>query len=329
MTRPRPHPTRRRLLTLMGAALLSPAVARAAGPSAGLGEISGRAFGTDWRAVGAPAGVLAGLGPAIEALFAGIDRQMSPWRGDSSLSRINAAPRGWHPAEAELVGLTRRALALARASGGAFDPTVGPLVARWGFGPIRGGAVPDWHGIRPGHGGIAKARDDLTLDLCGIAKGRALDLAVEMARDAGVSDLLFDLGGELRALGRHPSGRAWRVAVRAPLPGAAPPAALRLPPGWAVATSGQEQQGYGLGGHRYGHIIDPAAGVPADGGLGSVTVLARDATRADGWATALFAAGAGAGPALAARQGIAALFLGADGPMPRQVRTGAIGDFLL
>lgn len=103
--------------------------------------------------------------------------------------------------------MARAALDLARASDGAFDPTIAPLVGRFGFGPITEGA-PGWAALRVGHKSIAKPRAGLTRDLCGIAKGRALDRGVLLLAGRGHDDLLIDMGGELAALGRHPSGRA-------------------------------------------------------------------------------------------------------------------------
>lgn len=317
-------PSRRGALGLIGAALLCPRP----GHAGALDGLSGTAFGTGWHIAGPARADLGAIRPGIEALFAGIDRQMSPWRADSALSQFNAGAAGWHAAEPEIVHVSQAALALAEASDGAFDPTVGPLVARWGFGPIHGG-TPDWRGLTVQAGRIGKARADLTLDLCGIAKGRALDRAVALAGDAGFGDLLFDLGGELRALGHHPSGRDWQVAVQHPLAEGRAAAMLRLPAGRAVATSGLQDQSYVLGARTYGHIIDPSAQGPADDGLLSVTVVAGDAMLADGWATALFAAGPVRGPANARDLGIAALFLVRDGATFGQVRTGAIDDVLL
>jgi thiamine biosynthesis lipoprotein len=219
-------------------------------------------------------------------------------------------------------------LQIAEASAGAFDPTVGPLVARWGFGPITAGGAPDWRALWANRDGLGKARTDLTLDLCGIAKGWALDRAVETARLAGIDALLFDLGGEFAAIGRHPDGRDWRVAVEAPMRGQPAQAVLRLPPGMAVATSGTAAQSYALNGRRYSHIVGPGRDIPATAGHRSVTVVAADAMTADGWATALCAAGPEAGPALAERQGIAALFLTGD-VGARAIPTGAIADFFL
>ncbi|WP_377506960.1 FAD:protein FMN transferase [Octadecabacter sp. R77987] len=315
--------TRRAALGMIGAAVVLPRMAGAT-----TGGIAGAAFGTTWQISGALAADLEGLRPQIDALFAAIDAQMSPWRADSALSRFNAMEAGALAVDPETLHVTRAALALADASNGAFDPTVGPLVARWGFGPIAGGATPDWRGLQVGGASIGKTRDDLTLDLCGIAKGRALDGAVDLARRAGFDNLLFDLGGELRALGQHPSGRDWQVAVQHPRPAHAPAATLRLKQGQAVATSGLRTQSFVLNGHTYGHIIDPAAQAPADAGLLSVTVLADDAMTADGWATALFAAGATGGPDLARANSISALFLVQDGSAMTRVVTGQIAGQL-
>lgn len=318
-------PTRRAFLGMSGAALLWPHD----GHADAIERISGTAFGTTWSIVGRSGGGLARIRPDIEALFDGIDRQLSPWRADSALSRFNAGGAGRRAADDEMIRVTASALALAERTDGAFDPTVGPLVARWGFGPIEAGGAPDWRGLSVDAGGIAKARDDLTLDLCGIAKGRALDRAAGIASEAGFEDLLLDLGGELGAIGRHPSGRTWRVAVQHPTQDGVPPAALRLPAGMSVATSGSRSQSYALDGRAYGHIIDPAALAPADGALASVTVLAADAMTADGWATALFAAGDVAGPALAREHDISALFLVGNGDGLRRLATGAIEGALL
>jgi thiamine biosynthesis lipoprotein len=236
---------------------------------------------------------------------------------------------GWHAADAEMIFVTMRALELAKVSNGAFDPTVGPLVAKWGFGPIEGGSKPYWRGLSLRDGGIGKARDDLTLDLCGIAKGRALDLAVNLVRDSGIDNFLFDMGGELKAIGEHPSGRSWHVAVQPALVGQPAPATLKLADGWAVATSGLRTQSYELAEHTYGHIIDPVTGVPADDRLLSVSVLEKDAMIADGWATALFAAGLTGGPELAQDNSISALFLVREGAGISIVKTGAIHRSLL
>ncbi|MBF9033674.1 FAD:protein FMN transferase [Rhodobacterales bacterium HKCCE2091] len=317
---------RRGVLGLAAGALAWPVTGRAA-PVAG---ITGAAFGTTWR-LAAPDNAGAGaLRPAFDALFAGIDREMSPWRADSDVSRLNAGGAGPHPVPPGLSRVIGAALDLSAESSGRFDPTLGPLVARWGFGPIEGEADPGPAALTFRPGEVTKARAGVTFDPCGIAKGHALDRAAELAEARGHESLLIDLGGELRAIGRHPDGRDWQVAVEEPLGRAGAAAVLRLPAGMSVATSGSAAQGYDLGGRRWSHIIDPATGEPATGRLRSVTVLSDSAMAADGWATALFAAGDAAGPDLARTRGLAALFLlDRPGGGLRTVTTGAMAEVLL
>ena len=323
---------RRDLLALAGAAAATAALpARAEAPAILRGApatetVTGRAFGTEWR-VTLPAGADAGrLGAPIADLLAGIDRRMSPWRADSEVSRFNAAPRGAVPVSPDTAAVARAALAVARASGGAFDPAVGPLVARWGFGPIRG-AAGAWTGLSAGEDELVKDDAGLTFDPCGIAKGHALDRMADLVAAQG-GDFLIDLGGELRAAGRHPEGRDWRIGIEDPRPGIEGLFARLAPGPRAVATSGRRAQGYDIGGVRIGHIIDPASRRPAAGRLGSVTVLAATGLAADGWATALFAAGP-AGPDMARAHGLSALFLVETDAGLAPILTGDIADRLV
>lgn len=316
---------RRSVLGLTGAALAWPVIGRASP----LDTMTGAAFGTGWSLSGRSDARLDPLRPALDQLFAEIDRQMSPWRPDSAISTVNAAAPGVHRLPDQMATVTRAALDLAASSDGAFDPTVGPLVARWGFGPITGSDTCDWRDLTVDGADLTTFHAGVTLDLCGIAKGWALDRSLDMARQDGHDQLLMDLGGELRAIGTHPDGRPWQVAVEDPLGSMTPPAILQLADGMAVATSGLRTQSYRLGDRDYGHIIDPATDSPATGRLRSVSVIAPEAMIADGWATALFAAGEIRGPELARRHGIAALFLVEENEALRQVRTGTIGEVVL
>lgn len=322
--------TRRHALGLIAGASILPHVAQATG----MEMISGRAFGTSWQLVASPKGdfglsserTLEAIGTEINALFSKIDRQFSPYRGDSLISQFNTTRDGAVQQDKDFKLVTQKALHIATQSEGFFDPTVGPLVARWGFGPITTGDTPDWRGITVGPQGVGKTSGALTLDLCGIAKGWALDEASQRLLALGFEDFLFDLGGELVAFGTHPSGRDWRVAIEAAAADRPSPAALRLPSGMAVATSGINAQSYMLRAMTYGHIIDPSRGAPVQGRLQSVSVISEDATTADGWATALFAAGDKFGPEMAQAMGLAAVFAFADGETRH---TRAMASFLV
>lgn len=326
--RVRPTTLDRRGFLALGAAFClaacAPSYARGA-PA--LTALSGSAFGTQWS-VSLPAGEnLAGLPERLAALFAQLDLAFSPWRADSVVAKFNAGATRDMAVTDEIANVTGAALAIAHASGGAFDPTVGPLVARWGFGPIHGSASRSrgWLGLTADNGHLAKTETDLTLDLCGIAKGHAVDRTVALLLDAGNEHFLVNLGGELAARGRHPSGRAWQVGVEHPLPGSDDIAGVLRLDGMAVATSGDRANGYDIGRRRYSHIIDPSKSEPVDSMLASVSVLSKNARDADGWATALMAAG-GAGPDLARRRNLSALFLFRHGESLRSVATG---DFRL
>lgn len=313
------RPDRRRFLALSGACLAAmPAIARGA-PA--LVNIKGGAFGTSWR-ISLPAGATTGkLRTALEKLFADLDRAFSPWRADSAISRFNSGTARDMEVSPEIAEVTREALALAQASDGRFDPTVGPLVARWGFGPIHHGKARGWQGLAADDRHISKADPTLTLDLCGIAKGHALDRMATLLLDAGHDHFLADLGGELAARGRHPSGRIWQVGIEDPRQQADGLAGTLLLDGMAVATSGDRANGYDIDGRRFSHIIDPASGEPVESKLASVSVLGATARQADGWATALMAAGE-AGPELADRHGLSALFLFREGDGLRRAVTG-------
>lgn len=326
---PLPSLTRRGFLGSASAAATFLAVPALATGSPAVESITGAAFGTGWQITLPSFADAPALRAEVTALLERIDRQMSPYRADSDLTRINTAGTGACAAPADLVHVTRAALDLAAASGGHFDPTVGPLVARWGFGPIAGDAGADWSSLELASDVLVKTDPRLTLDLCGIAKGHALDGLAALVRAAGHRDFFIDLGGEVFAAGRHPAGRPWQVGVEDPRPGVSGIAEVLALDGMAVATSGDRENGYTLGLRRYSHIIAPRTGEPVAGAIASVSVLAPTAMAADGWATALMAAGSTAGPALARNLGVPALFLLRAGSGLARVPTGDFDAYLV
>lgn len=297
--------------------------------------LGGLTMGTGWQVrVSGPARLaLSPLQSRLQALLDGLVAQMSPWEPDSHISRFNRAPAGsWHAVPHDFATVMQAALQVARASGGAFDPSAGELVNLWGFGPPGPLAEP------PGHGALSEARarcgwqkllsdppagpgnmeggwlhqpGGLTLDLSAIAKGHAVDVLSHDLSRLGFDHHLVDVGGELRGTGVKPDGQPWWVDLQAP-PGLAPqPGLTRVAlHGLSVATSGDylRWRDDGCGG-RLSHTIDPRTGQPAANGLTSVSVLHRDALWADAWSTALMVLGPEAGLALAEREGLAALLV--------------------
>ena len=172
---------------------------------------------------------------AIENIVTSVNNAMSPFDRRSEISRFNlAGATDRFEVSASLHSVVTESLRVAAATGGAFDPTVGPLVGRFGFGsdPRRTSwaATPIF---RLKTACIRKARPDLTLDLCGIAKGFALDRMVDALDGLGLESFLIELGGEV--FGR---GRNWRVGIERPLPGTETLQRIVRLDGRALATSG-------------------------------------------------------------------------------------------
>lgn len=294
------------LLALAGfsAASLLPRIATAGD----MLRLSGRAFGTSWRVTLANVPDATGLADRISAILDAVDREMSPFRADSELGLVNAAAdTEWHEVSASFCKVARAAQAMQAASGGAFDPRVGPAVHRYGFGPIEGeqvanGAEFEFHGTR-----IRKGDARLTLDLCGIAKGHAVDRVAALLSGLGHEAFLVDIGGEFAARGRRPDGAGWRVGIENPLTGGV----RRVVEigDRALATSGDRVNGYTHADRRYSHTIDPATGEPVRTEVASVSVVASDAMTADALATALLVMGPERGMALADKHGVGAFFL--------------------
>lgn len=281
-------------------------------------------------AVSAPAAQtrdLPALRDRVQPAFAEIEARFSVFIPESDLSRVNrAAGTGAFVAIPTDVALVlRTALRLSRDSGGVFDPTVGPLMAAWGF---RGGAVLHtpgadelaaararvgwtnviWDAEAPDR--VRLARPGMRLDLGGIAKGFAVDVAYDRVRQAGYTNYLVDLGGNLRVCGQAAAGRGgWVAGVRDPFGNGALVGTLLLTNGESLATSGNYERFVELDGHHYAHIMDPRGGRPAEG-MAGVTVLAPSGIQCDGLSATLFILGPEAGRKfLALRPGCEALWV--------------------
>jgi thiamine biosynthesis lipoprotein len=254
---------------------------------------------------------------------------MSNYQDDSELSRFNTS-RSTAPVAiaAETADVIAHAMEIGELSNGAFDITVGPLVAAWGFGPVTEPVVvPTNKEIArllnaTGHGhlvfdlhqpSLAKTVPELELDFSAVAKGYAIDLVAEALSAQGFDRFLVEVGGEIRVRGTNPDNRRWRLAVERPQEmGRAFHTTVELSSG-SLATSGDYRNYREVNGNRVSHIIDPRTGRPISHGLASVSVIDELCVRADGLSTALLVLGPDDGYALAERQGIPALFLIRDG----------------
>lgn len=266
---------------------------------------SGEAMGTAWSARIAAADVeLDAVRVAIQAALDRVDAQMSPWKRGSALSRFNAASPGeLHELPAEMDEVLGLALQVAGETGGAFDPTLGRLTGLWGFGPAPfSGAPPDPAPLNAAHAqagwrrlswqdGRLRQPGGLALDLCGVAKGYAADLAAEAIETLGVRSYLLEVGGEVRGCGLKPDAQPWWVALEHPA-AVDGDSLLIAACGVAIATSGGGRRHFERAGRRYSHTLDPASGEPVRETVLAATVLHPRCASADALATALIVMGA-------------------------------------
>lgn len=255
-----------------------------------------------------------------------VNREMSTYEADSTISRFNRSTSSdWVAVSPALVEVVRAALELSRLSGGAYDVTIAPLVDLWGFGSgesfadrvpteeeiVRARAQTGYHRLelRTSPPTIRKLAPELTINLSSIAKGYGVDVLAQYLEGLGLRDFLVEIGGELRASGRSHRGDRWRIVVEKPVPGERSVQRVIEIDDLGVATSGDYRNYFEKNGIRYSHIIDARTGRPISHSLASVTVLAENAMRADGWATMLLLLGEDAAYELAARQDIAAFFI--------------------
>lgn len=271
-------------------------------------EFAGSALGTSYSVkVVDHRGDLAaaGLQERARQVLDDLDRKLSTYKPDSELNRLNAQPLGKpFAASDDLYQVLVVAQLVYRMSGGAFDPTVRPLVDLWGFGPVdTGDRVPSaeeisgvlddigFDRIELGSGNQVVRRSEVTLDLSAVAKGFIVDrLAAELIA-LGAADLMVEVGGEIRVGGRRADGGYWRIAVEVPQAGIGGVERVLELTDIGVATSGDYRNYFERDGVRYSHTMDPRSGQPVRHRLASATVLAPTAAEADALATALMVMG--------------------------------------
>jgi len=298
-------------------------------------EIAGETMGTFYRVKLAYREIkdteLERLKAAVVAELAEIEQSMSTYIDESEISIFNRMSAG----ELLQIGprfraVIKRTLDLCEITGGALDPTVGPLVDLWGFGsegrriaepePEAVGAALEqvgWRRIMLAPQGLSKSADGLRIALGAVAKGYAVDRVAKVLSEAGIDNFLVEIGGEVYADGVNSSGSAWRVGIDSPILSVMPGGRLRGVidvSDMAVATSGDYRNYFeSEDGRIFSHIIDPRSGRPVLMPPASVTVIAEDCMTADGLATALFVLGVGPGLELVEElEGVEALFIVSD-----------------
>lgn len=241
----------------------------------------------------------------LEQQFEDVNDQWHAWR-PSTLTRINQAIRNGESVTVtpEVAELIEYAGELAVQSGHLFNPAAGSLFTLWGFEdddwyeshpPPSDAEINAWlassptmEDIRIKAGQLTSTNDLARLGFGGFAKGYAVDVAIDALKNRDIDNAIINIGGDLRAIGQH-GERPWKIGVRHPREDGVL-AKVAVSGDESVFTSGDYERYFEYQGKRYSHIIDPRTGYPADDAH-SVTVIDRDASRADAAATALFVAG--------------------------------------
>jgi NosR/NirI family nitrous oxide reductase transcriptional regulator len=286
-------------------------------------ELRGTAFGTTWciklREV---PGDLSQVRSAVAAELERIESTLSHWRPDSATSRFNASrSTDWQSVPKELYQLVKIALHRSRASDGAYDITVAPLVNAWGYGPngdIRTEPDPSkvlrllegvgWEKLQlreDGHS-LRKSHPELSLDLGSVLQGFSCDKIADILARFGCREFLVEVGGELLAKG------TWTVAIENPADMLKPLQVLPLKDA-ALSTSGLARARRKLNGQSVSHIISPKTGYPVKPEIEVCSVQMPTCTEADGWPTTLIAAGLPAAVDIVKREGLVAWILDSQG----------------
>lgn len=246
----------------------------------------------------------------IDALLAKVNQQMSTYQSDSEITKVNKAKANQaitiSPWFAEVL---QYSLKLAQETDSAFDPTIGPLVNAWGFGPKKdrsppsqeqlsalkpvvgfdkvslkkAGTNPDW--------AVTKAHNATYIDLSASAKGFAVDQVSDFLKRKGYTNHLVEIGGEIKVSGKKGGNQGWTLAIEKPQrEGRGIQQTFSLND-MSLATSGNYRNFYDHGKTTYSHTIDMKTFKPVTHSLLSVSVVDKSCMKADALATALMAMG--------------------------------------
>lgn len=250
-----------------------------------------------------------GLDAAFERID-GVEKLMSAYKEESEVSCINReAAHKPVPISGETFNLIEKSIEISRKTKGAFDITVGPLLQLWKSAGEKG-VLPFEEELaaakeRVGYENMELNREAKTLrfkkegmriDLGGIAKGYAIDCAIQTLRQMGFDSALVDAGGDCYAMGSVGKRDGWDIGVQKPIrrgdPSQPPALACTIRvKDMAVVSSGNYERYVEIGENRYSHIVDPRTGMALSEGLVQVTLIGGDATTADAFCTALMVMG--------------------------------------
>ncbi len=240
----------------------------------------------------------------IKAAMMEVDNSLSPYNPNSIITRIN------HNEDTLLnehfLHVFNLAQQISAETEGAFDITVAPLVNAWGFGfkhsiDIDPNVIDSlrqfvgYQKIKLEDGKIVKEDARTMLDCSAIAKGYGVDRVARLLDQKGVQHYMVDIGGEVVLKGKNPRMKTWRIGINKPVEDSLSVnqelQTILEVSGVGMATSGNYRKFYYKDGKRYAHTIDPRVGTPVQHNILSATVIAKDCTTADAYATAFMVMG--------------------------------------
>lgn len=239
----------------------------------------------------------------IDQVLKAFNQSQSTYIPDSEISILNREG-SFHYKSTYFLPVLEVSREVFTTTNGAYDPSVGPLVQAWGFGPDKSIPTLDSTTIDSlkalcGFEQVIFNKDSVSLpknfqlDFSAIAKGYAVDLVAELLEKNGFTNYLVEIGGEIRCSGKNEKDETWSLGVEDPLVGADTQkilAIVRLR-NRSLATSGNYRNYYEKGGRTYAHIIDPRTGYNAQHNLLSASVFASNCMVADAYATAFMVLG--------------------------------------
>ena len=241
----------------------------------------------------------------IDSLLARFDQSLSTYIPGSIISRINHNEPGVK-LDTFFTAVFRKSYEVYKATDGAFDITVGPIVDALGFGPTKGVNVDSslidslmryvgMDKVKIVNGHVVKKYKETLLDVNALAQGYSVDVVCHFLDNKNIKNYLVEIGGEVRAKGKNNKGELWRVGVDKPIennliPGADLQAIIELK-NQALATSGNYRKFYVKNGIKYTHTINPKTGYPVLKTVLSASVVAKDCITADAYATAFMVMG--------------------------------------
>lgn len=281
---------------------------------------------------------------AINKRLQQINDSMSTYQADSTISKFNRLSKDTPiTIDADFNHVLDVSRQVYTQSGGAFDPTVMPLIETWGFGSTmtverlqsppsvaeiaQAKALVDFQAVVQQDQTIHKTKDGIGLDFSAVAKGYGVDVIANVLKNNyHIRNYMVEIGGEIATSGVNNQQQPWQIAIDAPIEGSTVSerqtiTAIRQPiktnRQMYIATSGNYRNSVIFDGKHYSHTIDPTTGEPIAGGAPSVTVAAKSVALADAWATALTAMPYKKALSVAKEKNIAALFvILADGIKP-------------